>query len=76
MKNWFSSLNGAITLSAIAWLTDLWRAWLDMMFEYPAGVVQARIDSGGTLVMTLIYTAISPAGRMRYTLQRAATGAL
>lgn len=58
MKTWFTSLNGAITLSAIAWLTELWRAWLDMLFEYPVGVVQAKIDSGSTLVVTLIYAAV------------------
>lgn len=58
MKTWFTSLNGAITLSAIAWLTELWRAWLDMLFEYPGGYVQAEIDSGSTLMVTLIYTAI------------------
>jgi len=58
MKTWFTSLNGAITLSAIAWLTELWRAWLDMLFEYPSGVVHAEIDGGSTLAVTLIYTAV------------------
>ncbi|MBM3179255.1 MAG: hypothetical protein FJZ86_02765 [Chloroflexi bacterium] len=58
MKNRFVSLNGAIALSAIAWLTELWRAWLDMMFEYPGPIVQARVDNLATLVVTLIYTAI------------------
>jgi hypothetical protein len=41
MKTWFASLNGAITLSAIAFLTFLGRAFLDWRFEYlkqdPAG---------------------------------------
>jgi hypothetical protein len=27
MKTWFSSLNTAITLSAIALLTELWSPW-------------------------------------------------
>ncbi len=58
MKIWFSSLNTAITLSAIAWLTELWRAWLDMLFEYPRGGVHADIDGGSTLAVTLIYTAV------------------
>jgi hypothetical protein len=58
MKTWFTSLNGAIALSAIAWLTELWRAWLDMMFEYPGPILQAQKDNLITLVVTLIYTAI------------------
>jgi hypothetical protein len=58
MKTWFTSLNTAIMLSAIAWLTQLWRAWLDMLFEYPAGSVHAEIDGGSTIALTLIYTAV------------------
>lgn len=58
MKNWLTSLNGAVTLSAIAWLTELWRAWLDMLFEYPGGFVHAEIDGSSTLVVTLIYTVV------------------
>ncbi len=58
MKTWLASLNGAITLSAIAWLTELWRAWLDMLFEYGGGFVRAEIDGGSTLAVTLIYTAV------------------
>lgn len=58
MKNRFTSLNTAIMLSAVAWLTELWRAWLDMLFEYPSGSVHAEIDGGSTLAVTLIYTAV------------------
>ncbi len=57
MKRWFTSLNGALVLTALAWLSELWRAWLDMLFEYPTGV-NAQIDSGSTLAVTLIYTAV------------------
>ena len=58
MKAWFTSLDGALTLTALAWLSELWRAWLDMLFEYPGGVVHAEKDGGSTLAVTLIYTAI------------------
>jgi hypothetical protein len=34
MKSWFTSLNGAITLSVIALLTELWRAFVN--FQYSA----------------------------------------
>ncbi len=58
MKTWFSSLSTAIMFSTIALLTELWRAWLDMLFEYPSGNVHAQIDGGSTLAVTLIYTAV------------------
>ena len=35
MKNWFTSLNGAVTLSFITLITELWRAFLDAMFVFP-----------------------------------------
>jgi len=35
MKNWFTSRNGAITLTALALLTELWRSFLDAMFVLP-----------------------------------------
>jgi hypothetical protein len=72
MKTWFTSLNTAIMLSAIAWLTELWRAWLDMLFEYPTGSVHAEIDGGSTLALTLVYTAVF-AG-WAYSLHSAARG--
>lgn len=59
MKNWFISNNGAITLSAIAWLTELFRAWLDMLFVYNTeAFVNAQIDGTSTIVVTFIYTAV------------------
>jgi hypothetical protein len=36
MKNLFTSLNGAITLSVIALLSFLGRAFMDWRYEYPA----------------------------------------
>jgi hypothetical protein len=38
MKNWFTSLNGAITFSAIALLTEVWRGFLDAMFVFPTDI--------------------------------------
>ena len=38
MKNWFTSLNGAIALSAIVLLTELWRGFLDAMFILPTDI--------------------------------------
>ncbi len=72
MKTWFSSLNPAIILSTVALLTELWRAWLDMLFEYPSGSVHAEVDGASTLALTLIYTAVF-AG-WAYSLHRATRG--
>ena len=35
MKSWFTSLNGALTLSFAALLIELWRAFLDFAFVLP-----------------------------------------
>src|SRR5512134_3286623 len=54
MKNWFTSLNGAIMLSVIALLTELWRAFVDFQYEY-----STFLNSMGTLLLTtLLYTAL------------------
>jgi hypothetical protein len=60
MKNWFTSLNGAITLSAIAWLTELWRAFLDMFRIYPfeLGYSDFVKNTGAVFLVTLLYTAL------------------
>ncbi len=72
MKTWTSSLSTAIVLSSIALLTELWRAWLDMLFEYPGGSVHAEVDGASTLALTLVYTAVF-AG-WAYSLHRATRG--
>lgn len=54
MKNWFTSLNGAITLSVLAMLTELWRAFVDFQYEY-AIVLK---DVGAVFLGTLLYTAL------------------
>jgi len=54
MKNRLTSLNGAITLSVLAFLTFLGRAFMDWRYEYP------RQDPTGSLdtTMALIYMAL------------------
>ncbi len=54
MKNWFSSLDGAITLSVVALLTELWRAFVDFQNEY-SNFLSGR---AAVLLATLIYTAL------------------
>ena len=54
MKSWFTSLNGAITLSVIALLTELWRAFVDFQYEYS----NFLNSMGALLLATLLYTAL------------------
>jgi hypothetical protein len=54
MKSWFTSLNGAVTLSVIAFLMQIWRAFVDFVYEYPN-----YLNSSGTVLLgTLLYTAL------------------
>lgn len=53
MKSWFTSLNGAVTLSVIALLTELWRAFVDFQYEY----AQVLDSTSAVLLGTLLYTA-------------------
>lgn len=54
MKNWFSSLNGALTLSVIALLTELFRAFIDFQHEYS----NILTNTSAVLFGTLLYTAL------------------
>jgi len=51
MKNWLTSLNGTITLSVVAFLTFLGRAFMDWRYEYPN---QDPVGNGDTST-ALIY---------------------
>ena len=50
MKRWFTSLNGAITLSVIAFLTFLGRAFMDWRYEYPHQDPVGAWDTPGALI--------------------------
>ena len=34
MKNWFTSLNGALALTALAWFSELWRTAIDATQQF------------------------------------------
>ena len=50
MRTWFDSLNGAITLSALALLTFLGRAFMDWRYEYPSQDPIGAWDTPGALI--------------------------
>jgi ammonia channel protein AmtB len=57
MKNWFTSLNGAIALSAIALLTEVWRGFLDAMFVFPNDFGDDSILHLSALIYTFLFAA-------------------
>jgi hypothetical protein len=54
MKKRFPSRNGAVTLSVIALLSELWRAFIDFQHEY-SNILNS---TGAVLLSTLLYTAL------------------
>ena len=50
MRNWFTSLNSAITLSVIALLTFLGRGFMDWRYEYPLQDPAGAWDIPGALI--------------------------
>jgi hypothetical protein len=54
MKNWIFSLNGAIVLSLLALVSNLWRGFLDAMFVLPNDFG----DDGLMQLAAIIFTAL------------------
>ena len=67
MKNWFTSLNGALALTAFAWLSELWRTGIDATEKFH---LSGSRDTMG--LYALIYTAFL--GWWVYSLYNAARG--
>ena len=55
MKSWFTSLNGAITLAAIALLTEVWRGFLDAMFVYPNDIGDTSFMHLAALIYVFLF---------------------
>jgi hypothetical protein len=55
MKNWFLSLNGALALSVLALLSNVWRGFLDAMFVLPNGFGDAGFMQLAAILFTLLF---------------------
>lgn len=55
MKNWFFSLRGAVVLSAIALITEVWRSFLDAMFVLPTDFGNETIMNTASFIFTLLF---------------------
>ncbi len=55
MKNWFTSLNGAIALSITALLSEVWRGFLDAMFVFPNDIGDESFMHLAALIYTVLF---------------------
>lgn len=55
MKQWFTSLNGAITLSVLALLSEAWRGFLDAMFVFPTDIADEGLMNLAAVIFTLLF---------------------
>lgn len=55
MKEWFLSLSGALTLSALTFLSEVWHGFLDAMFVLPVDFG----DEGTMQLAAILFTALN-----------------
>jgi hypothetical protein len=55
MKNWFISLNGAVTLTALTIFSEAWRGFLDAMFVFPIEFNDPFSMQAGALIFAIVF---------------------
>ena len=55
MKTWFTSRDGAIVLSAIALLSEVWRGFLDAMFVFPNDIGEENYMHLAALIYVFLF---------------------
>lgn len=55
MKKWFFSLQGAVTLSILTMLSELWRGFLDAMFVLPTDLRDERLLILASTIFTILF---------------------
>ena len=55
MKDWFTSLSGAIALSVIALLSEVWRGFLDAMFVFPVDIGDEGLMNLAAVIFTVLF---------------------
>lgn len=56
MKSWFTSLNGAIVLSVVTLLSELWRGFLDAVFVLPVDLPNEALKNLAAVLFTLVFS--------------------
>jgi hypothetical protein len=57
MKNWFVSMNGALTLSVLALLSEMWRGFLDAMMVIPVEFGEEGLLNLAAVIFTVLFAA-------------------
>jgi len=57
MKIWFFSLKGAITLSLLALISELWRGFLDAMFVLPVDFGDDKTMNIAAIIFAVLFAA-------------------
>ena len=55
MKHWFTSRQGAIGLSILTLLSEVWRGFLDAMFVFPVDFSNQSLMILGSVLFTLLF---------------------
>ena len=55
MKNWFTSLNGAVVLTALALLSEAWRGFLDAIFVIPVDMPGPTTGNIAAIVFAVLF---------------------
>ena len=55
MIRWFTSLNGAIVITALTILSEIWRGFLDAMFVFPVDFGDPASMQAAALVFALLF---------------------
>jgi hypothetical protein len=55
MKNWLTSRNGAVTITAFAILSEAWRGFLDAMFVFPVDINDPVTMQVSALIFALLF---------------------
>ena len=56
MKNWFTSLQGALAFSILALISEVWRSFLDAMFVLPVDFSDEGLMILASLIFTLLFS--------------------
>ena len=57
MKNWLLSMNGALTLSVLALLSEMWRGFLDAMMVIPVEFGEEGMMNLAAVIFTMLFAA-------------------
>jgi len=55
MKKWFLSLSGAVSITALAILSEMWRGFLDAVFVFPVEFTDPAMGQIAAIIFSLLF---------------------